>query len=140
MDIVIHPRSSSIPDGLVVKLSRAKVLPGASSEADRWMTILNERVDECVATLDRERMAIEIIFRLKENGEDYLFWIEVLGADGAGLDLDNPIDRDHFEQAKRTKEPGWTEAEPQLLLLPDPVRKAVLSWALRDQEEPHQPE
>jgi len=140
LDIVIHPRSSSIPDGLVVKLSRAKVLPGASSEADRWMTILNERVDECVATLDRERMAIEIIFRLKENGEDYLFWIEVLGADGAGLDLDNPIDRDHFEQAKRTKEPGWTEAEPQLLLLPDPVRKAVLSWALRDQEEPHQPE
>jgi hypothetical protein len=140
LDIVIHPRSSSIPDGLVVKLSRAKVLPGASSEADRWMTMLNERVDECVATLDRERMAIEIIFRLKENGEDYLFWIEVLGADGAGLDLDNPIDRDHFEQAKRTKEPGWTEAEPQLLLLPDPVRKAVLSWALRDQEEPHQPE
>jgi hypothetical protein len=41
------------------------------------MTMLNERVDECVATLDRERMAIEIIFRLKENGEDYLFWIEV---------------------------------------------------------------
>jgi uncharacterized protein DUF6176 len=136
LDIVIHPRSSSIPDGLVVKLSRAKVLPGASSEADRWMTMLNERVDECVATLDRERMAVEIIFRLKENGEDYLFWVEVLGADGAGLDLDNPIDQDHFEQAKRTKEPGWTEAEPQLLLLPDPVRKAVLSWALRDQEEP----
>ena len=102
--------------------------------------MLNERVDECVATLDRERMAIEIIFRLKENGEDYLFWIEVLGADGAGLDLDNPIDRDHLEQAKRTKEPGWTEAEPQLLLLPDPVRKSVLSWALRDQEEPQQPD
>jgi hypothetical protein len=136
LDIVIHPRSSSIPDGLAVKLSRAKVLPGASSEADRWMTMLNERVDECVATLDRDRMAVEIIFRLKENGEDYLFWVEVLGADGAGLDLDNPIDQDHFEQAKRTKEPGWTEAEPQLLLLPDPVRKAVLSWALRDQEEP----
>jgi Family of unknown function (DUF6176) len=136
----MHSRSSSIPDGLVVKLSRAKVLPGASSEADRWMEMLNDRVDECVATLDRERMAIEIIFRLKENGEDYLFWVEILGANGAGVDLDNPIDRDHFEQAKRTKEPGWTEAEPQLLLLPDPVRKAVLSWALREQEVTHQPE
>jgi hypothetical protein len=128
LDTVTQPRSST-PDGLVVKLSRAKVLPGASAEADRWMAMLNDRADECIATLDRERMAIEIIFRLKENGEDYLFWVEVHGADGAGLD--SPIDRDHFEQAKRTKEPGWTEAEPQLLLLPEPVRQAVFSWALR---------
>jgi hypothetical protein len=131
---VAEPRPASIPDGLVVELSRAKVLPGASAEADRWMAMLNERLDECVATLDRERMAIEIIFRLKENGEDYLFWVSVHGADGAVLDFSNAIDRDHVEQAKRTKEPGWTEAEPQVLLLPDPVREAVLSWALRREE------
>jgi uncharacterized protein DUF6176 len=104
------------------------------------MAMLNDRLDECVATLDRERMAIEIIFRLKENGDDYLFWVSVHGADGDGLDPDNPldqahIDQAHIDQAKRTKEPGWTEAEPQLLLLPGPVRDAVLSWALRD----HQP-
>jgi hypothetical protein len=127
-------RPLSIPDGLVVTLSRGKVLPGASAEADRWMRMLNDRVDECVATLDGERMAIEIVFRLKENGEDYLFWLHVRGAGGAGLDLSKPIDRDHLEQAKRTKEPGWTEAEPQLLLLPEPVRQAVLSWALPAQE------
>ena len=70
--------------------------------------MLNDRLDECVATLDRERMAIEIVFRLKDNGEDYLFWVSVHGADGAGLDPVNPIDRDHIEQARRTKEPGWT--------------------------------
>jgi hypothetical protein len=124
--------SPSIPPGLVVELSRGKVLPGASAEADRWMAMLNDRLDECVATLDRERMAIEIIFRLKENGEDYLFWVSVHGADSKGLDPDNPLDQAHVQQAKRTKEPGWTEAEPQLLLLPGPVREAVLSWALRD--------
>ena len=101
--------------------------------------MLNDRVDECAATLDRERMAIEIIFRLKENGEDYLFWISVRGAGGAGLDPGNALDRDHEEQAKRTREPGWTEAEPQLLLLPDPVREAVLSWALRDREARQEP-
>lgn len=101
--------------------------------------MLNDRVDEYVAILDRERMSIEIIFRLKENGEDYLFWVEVYGTDGVGLDGGNPIDRDHLEQAKRTKEPGWIEAEPQLLLLPNPVRKAVLSWAVRDQETGHRP-
>jgi hypothetical protein len=122
---------SSIPDGLVVELSRAKVLPGASAEADRWMKMLNDRIDECVATLDRERMAIEIVFRLREDDQDYLYWVQVRGAGGAGLDMSLPIDRDHDAQARRTKEPGWVEAEPQVLMLPDPVRKAVLEWALR---------
>jgi hypothetical protein len=128
------PRPASIPEGLVVELSRGKVLPGASAEADRWMQMLDDRVDECVATLDRERMAIEIIFRLREGDEDYLYWVSVHGADGGGLDLSNPIDRDHLAQAKRTKEPGWVEAEPQVLLLPEPVRRAVLDWALRPAE------
>jgi uncharacterized protein DUF6176 len=132
------PRPASIPDGLVVELSRGKVLPGASAEADRWMRMLNDRIDECVATLDRERMAIEIVFRLREGDDDYLYWMSVHGADGGGLDLDNAIDRDHLAQAKRTKEPGWVEAEPQVLMLPEPVRQAVLAWALREQEDPHQ--
>jgi dsDNA-binding SOS-regulon protein len=125
------PRPASIPEGLVVELSRGKVLPGASAEADRWMQMLDDRLDECVATLDRERMAIEIVFRLREGEDEYLYWVSVHGADGEGLDLDNAIDRDHLAQAKRTKEPGWVEAQPQVLMLPDPVRKAVLYWALR---------
>jgi len=124
-------RPASIPDGLVVELSRGKVLPGASAEADRWMKMLNDRLDECVATLDRERMAIEIVFRLREGDDDYLYWVTVRGAAGADLDASKAIDRDHVEQAMRTKEPGWVEAEPQLLLLSTPVRDAVLAWALR---------
>jgi hypothetical protein len=124
-------RPVSIPEGLSVELSRAKVLPGASAEADRWMQMLDERVDECVATLDRERMAIEIVFRLKEDSGDYLYWVSVHGPSNGELDLDQAIDRDHLEQSKRTKGPGWVEAEPQVLMLPDPIRKAVLDWALR---------
>lgn len=122
---------STIPAGLRVELSRGRVLPGASAEADRWMQLLNDRSAECVATLDAERMAIEIIFRLEEDGAEYLYWVSVSGPDGAGLDLANPIDREHDAQARRTKEPGWVEATPQVLLLPDPVREAVLGWALR---------
>jgi hypothetical protein len=131
-------RPASIPEGLVLELSRGKVLPGASAEADRWMAMLNDRVDECVATLDRERMAVEIVFRLREDGEDYLYWVAIKGAAGGGLDLTNPIDADHEAQGRRTKHPGWVEAEPQVLLLPDPVRRAVLAWALRDADRvPH---
>jgi hypothetical protein len=95
------------------------------------MRMLNDRLDECVASLDRERMAIEIVFRLRENGEEYLYWVTVKGQDGAGLDEDLPIDRDHIAAARRVKEPGWVEAQPQVLMLPDPVREAVLAWALR---------
>jgi hypothetical protein len=128
----------SIPDGLVLELSRGTVLPGASAEADRWMAMLDDRLDECVATLDRERMAVEIVFRLREDGRDHLYWVSIKGAGGSGLDLSNPIDRDHDAQARRTKEPGWVEAEPQVLLLPDPVRRAVLAWALRERDRtPH---
>jgi hypothetical protein len=122
----------SIPEGLKVELSRAKVKPGASAEADRWMAMLNDRLDECVATLDRERMAIEIVFRLREGDDEYLYWVAVRGEHGAELDMDVPIDRDHVEQGMKVKEPGWVEAEPQVLMLPDPVRDAVLKWALRD--------
>ena len=127
-------RPRSIPDGLVLELSRGTVRPGAAAEADRWMAMLNDRLDEAVATLDRERMAIEIAFRLREGDDEYLYWVSVRGAHGAGLDPQTPIDRDHEAQARRTKEPGWVEAEPQVLLLPDPVRRAVLAWALRDRE------
>jgi hypothetical protein len=129
---VTRPRS--IPDGLVLELSRGTVLPGKSAEADRWMAMLDDRLEECVATLDRERMAVEIVFRLREGDTDFLYWVAIRGAGGGGLDLSTPIDRDHEAQARRTKEPGWIEAEPQVLLLPDPVRRAVLAWALRDRE------
>jgi hypothetical protein len=125
-------RPRSIPEGLVVELSRAKVLPGAGEEADRWMAMLDDRVEECVATLDRERMAVEIVFRLQEDGQDFLYWVTIRGEGGASLESsEHQIDLDHQAQARRTKEPGWVEAEPQVLMLPDPVREAVLAWALR---------
>ncbi len=130
----------SIPEGLVVELSRGKVLPGASAEAERWMRMLDERVEECDATVDRERMAIEIVFRLQEDGQQYLYSVSVHGPNDAQLDLTNALDRDHLAQAKRTKEPGWVEAEPQVLLLPDPIREAVIDWALRPSATPYSPD
>jgi GNAT superfamily N-acetyltransferase len=121
---VSQERPLSIPPGLVVRLSRTRVLPGASAEADRWMAMLNDRLDECVASLDRERMAIEIVFRLRENGEDYLFWVSVHGAGGISFDPDSAIDRDHLEQAKRTKEPGCLHVE-QVSVDPGSARRGL---------------
>jgi Family of unknown function (DUF6176) len=123
-------RPSSIPPGVRVELSRGRVKPGMAGEVDRWMRMLNDRLDECVATLDRERMAAELIFRDHDEQGEWLYVVSIQGEGGEGLDTStHAIDRDHVEFARRCKEPGWLEAEPQLLLLPDPVRRAMLAWA-----------
>jgi hypothetical protein len=119
---------SSIPPGLRVELSRARILPGCGELTDRWMAMLNERIDECVATLDREKMALEIVFRRTDGDGDWIYWLSLFGPDGAGLDESVPIDRDHVALGRQCKEPGWEEATPQFLLAPEPVRDAIVSW------------
>lgn len=125
---------AGLPPGMTVELSRATVLPGKSDEADRWMSMLRARHAECVATLDRERMAVEAVFRSRaDDGTEYLWWFSLRGCDGATLDSSPfAIDADHEAQARRTKEPGWLEAEPQVVFLPPPVRAAVETWAVRE--------
>lgn len=80
-----------LPDGVRVELSRATVRPGAAAEADRWMALLRERHAECVATLDRERMAVEVVFRSREDdGTEHLWWFALRGEEGVGLS-DQPL-------------------------------------------------
>jgi hypothetical protein len=123
-----HP--SSIPSGLHVELSRARLLPGASDTTDRWMAMLNDRIDECVATLDRERMGLELVFRRTDADGEWLYWVSIYGEGGAGLDESIAIDRDHVALGRQCKEPGWTEATPQFLLAAPAVREALLATAM----------
>jgi hypothetical protein len=100
-------------------------------EAERWMQMLNDRQDEAVQTLQRERVALEIVFRERDDDGDWLIWVMIQGEGGASIE-DSPfeIDRDHAAFAACVKMPNRPEAEPQLLLLPEPVRDAVLRWAI----------
>jgi hypothetical protein len=66
------------------------------------MAMLQSRHAECVATLDRERMAVEVVFRSREDdGTEYLWWFSLKGPDGAGPE-GSPfaIDADHDAQAQ----------------------------------------
>jgi hypothetical protein len=126
------PMPPTVPDGLYVELSRHKVQPGKSDEVDRWMQMLNDRADECIATLDPERMAIEAIFRLRDEQGEWLYWLEICGVNGTGLDETRDIDREHVAFAQRAKIPGHEKAATEVLFLPAPVREAVLRWAVRD--------
>ena len=100
-------------------------------EAQRWMQMINDREREAVETLERERVALEVVFRERDDDGDWLVWVLIQGAEGASID-DSPfeIDRDHLAFAERVKMPNRPEAEPQALLMPVPVRDAVLRWAL----------
>ncbi|WP_155377481.1 DUF6176 family protein [Cellulomonas sp. JZ18] len=127
-----------LPPGVRVALSRARVRAGASAEADRWMTMLRERHEECLDTLERERMAVEAVFRTREpDGTEHLWWFTLQGEDGAGPDASpHPVDRDHVAHARRTTEPGRLVAEPQVVLLPAPVARAVRAWATGGDDGP----
>ena len=100
-------------------------------EAQRWMQMLNDRECEAVQTLERERVALEVVFRERDGDGDWLVWVMVHGEQGESID-DSPfeIDRDHLAFAERVKLPSQPEAEPQVLLMPGPVRDAVVRWAL----------
>jgi len=92
--------------------------------------MLNDRLDECVDTLRRERMALELAFRHTDtDGTEWLYWVSLQGEGGAGNDPDDPLDADHVAYGRQVKEPGWEELTPQLLLAPDHIRTAMVAWA-----------
>lgn len=126
-------RPTSIPPGLRVRCVRARIRPGMEAEAQRWMQMLNDREPEAVQTLERERVALEAVFRERDDEGEWLVWVMLQGDDGESIE-DSPfdIDRDHLAFAERVKGPNRPEAEPQVLLMPKSVRAAVLRWALSD--------
>ncbi|MBB6174358.1 hypothetical protein HNR23_004418 [Nocardiopsis mwathae] len=123
-------RTASLPPGLKVELTRHRIRPGRRAEFDAWMRMLEERREECVATLEAERMAVECVFHFEDADGEWIFWLEIYGEGGRGPDTGVPIDRDHVAYSERAKIPGHESAELRLLLLPDPVREAIASWAV----------
>lgn len=62
------------------------------------MRALQDRRAECVATLEREHMRYESIFKSQFDGRMYLSWFSVQGEDGSALE-GSPfeIDRLHMD-------------------------------------------
>jgi Family of unknown function (DUF6176) len=66
--------------------------------AELWLQCLLERQAECVATLDREAMHFESIFRAEIDGRLHLSWFSVQGTTGAHVvSSPFPIDKMHME-------------------------------------------
>lgn len=62
---------------LKTELMTFAIKPGKEARADAWMQMLIDRRAECIATLDREKMHHECIFRSVRNGRVFLSWLSV---------------------------------------------------------------
>jgi len=125
------PMPPSVPPGMRLELSRARLLPGAQEETERWMGMLHERYEECLDTLSAERMAFEATFRHTDaDGTEWLYHLQLFGEDGGGLDLSNPVDAEHQAYAMQTwARDGGLQPEKVPGLQPEKVPLSVPSGA-----------
>ena len=68
-----------------IELTRYRILQGKSERVNEWMAMLNRRLDECLATFEREQMYIELIFRESMGGEEFLYWFSIQGEGGESV-------------------------------------------------------
>jgi hypothetical protein len=124
-----HPMPLSVPEGLRLELSRAKLLDGKEAEFEKWMNMLHDRYDECVETLPAERAVFEATFRHTEaDGSVWMYHFSLMGETGGGLDTSNPVDAEHEAYARRTKERGWEDLTPKFMLAPSHIRAVMHHW------------
>jgi uncharacterized protein DUF6176 len=113
-----------------VELSRFRVKAGKSARADEWLKLLNDRVDECVQTLEREEMKLEIIFREMIEGSDYLYWVSIQGEGGQPVET-SPFEIDQkyraFFEECIDHDYGRRDGQPQVVMVPSAVARAM-NW------------
>ena len=120
---------ATVPEGLRLELSRARVVDGMEGELGEWMSMLTDRYDEVLETLPAERAVFEATFKHREaDGSLWVYHLTLMGATGGGLDESNPVDAAHAAYSRRVKEPGWEEIEPMFMLTPPHLREAMEQW------------
>lgn len=120
---------ATVPTGLRLELSRARVLDGKEDEFAEWMSMLTERYEECLETLPAERAVFEATFKHREaDGSLRIYHVALMGEDGNGLDESHPVDAAHAAFARRVKEPGWEELEPMFMLTAAHLRDSMQRW------------
>lgn len=111
-----------------VELKRFRIKRGKSDRVDEWMKTLNDRRNECLATLERERMYVEVIFRERTSEDEFLYWFSIQGEDAEPIQTSaHAIDRTHLEFWAECidSEYGPRECDPQLVLLQKGVAQAI---------------
>ena len=113
-----------------VELTRFRIKPEKLDRVDEWLRVLNSRVDECVATLEREKMFVEVVFRERYKNEDYLYWFSIQHESGEPLET-SPHEIDHIHRAFGQEcidlTYGAVDPLPQVVMIPDRIA-AAMDW------------
>jgi hypothetical protein len=125
-----HPMPQSVPAGMRLELSRARVVAGEEDGLGEWMQMLNSRPEELQEGLSAERSVFEAIFRSDEtDGSTWIYHLALAGVDGGPNDENIPVDADHATYSRRVKEPGWEELTPLFMLTPAHLLRHMVHWA-----------
>ena len=111
-----------------VELTRFRVLPGKSRRVDEWLAMLNERMTETLATLEREQMHVEVIFRERVGEEEFLSWFSIQGEERERLETSShEVDRLHLDYWRECIDETYRapEAVPQVVMVADTVAQAI---------------
>lgn len=112
----------------ITELMTFTVRAGKETRADEWMGILQSRRTECIATLDREHMHHECIFKSTREGRMRLSWFEVRGEKGAHVRTSsNEVDELHMAFWRECIDPDVPPEtfEHVLSLVPADVQRAI---------------
>ena len=123
--MALPPAPPSVP--LVVRLHRFKVDPASLSIFDEWMQFEHANHAETVATLNREQMYVEAIFRDREQDPTTIYWLEVRSPDGASSNRSPlPIDETYDQFERETLVPHSRRTLlPEYTLVPDFLMKSI---------------
>lgn len=120
------PLSDSTPE-VKVLLHSFQLQPDKLDEFEQWMLFEHEHHAETLATLEREKMYVEAIFRDVEHAPRTIYWLEVRGANGAQVENSPlPIDKVYERFMADTILPhSHVKMNPEYLLTPDFLRSAI---------------
>jgi hypothetical protein len=111
-----------------VELTRFRIRPDKTDRVDEWLRLLNARIDECVATLQREKMHVEVVFRERFQDEEFLYWFTIQDEFGESLETSpHEIDKIHrsFSRECIDLSYGAVDPLPQVIMIPEHVATAM---------------
>lgn len=115
---------------LIVRLHRVAIRPDQLGGYVDWLAFLHARHADAVATLDREHMFVEAMFRQPDDPRT-LYWLEVRDTQGAKVETSTAdIDAKHQAYMKQVLLPGsWSHADAENLLVAPFVERAIAGHA-----------
>jgi hypothetical protein len=118
--------SSNAHEPFTVTLYRFELKPDKLARFDDWVAFEHAHHAETLATLDREKMYAEAIFRDREHQPDVIYWLTINGkgehTDTSPLD----IDKQYLSFMRETLKPGARRTlATEYALVPDFIGRAI---------------